>query len=291
MKQVRRGLITGLIAVVALSAAPEPASRPLPRTHAHNDYAHPHPLFDALHHGFVGVEADVFLVGKELRVSHDKVDDWTTVPTLEQLYLKPLGELAAKRNGGGIYPDGTRLLLLVDIKTEDVPTYRRLHEVLAEHQAAFPGLFTIYTRTHDGGYRVQRGAVDAVISGNRPRAMMAQQTTRYAAYDGRATDIGPDAKPDDAPEFVPLISDNWEKIFTRDLAWDGTGEMPAATREKLIAMVADVHREGKQLRLWKTPKDAPAVWSALYDAGVDWINTDDLAGLSRFVRARAANGN
>ena len=76
-----------LTLAVGLGAAsrpvPEPAERPVPRAHAHNDYQHAHPLFDALHHGFVGVEADVYLVGKALRISHDKVKDWTTVPTLE----------------------------------------------------------------------------------------------------------------------------------------------------------------------------------------------------------------
>ena len=44
-----------------------------------------------------------------------------------------------------------------------------------------------------------------------------------------------------------------------------------------------MHGEGKQLRFWNLPKDAPAVWGPLWDAGVDLINTDDLAGLSRFV--------
>ena len=34
---------------------------PLPNAHAHNDYEHKRPLFDALDHGFCSVEADVFL--------------------------------------------------------------------------------------------------------------------------------------------------------------------------------------------------------------------------------------
>ena len=279
--------IAGVVAVLAtLGAAPEPAGRPVPRAHAHNDYAHPHPLFDALHHGFVGVEADVFLVGRELRISHDKAKDWTTVPTLEAAYLKPLSELKAKRNSGGIYADGTRLLLLIDIKTEDVPTYRRLHEVLGEFQSANPGLFTEYEKTAARKYRVTRGAVDVLITGNRPREVMARQDHRYAAYDGRVADIGPDVRPDDAPEFIPLISDNWEKVFVNELAWNGTGDIPAATRAKLEAMVADVHREGKLLRFWKIPEDAPPVWAALLDAGVDLINTDDLPGLARYLRSR-----
>src|SRR5688500_10240810 len=143
-----------LTLAVGLGAAsrpvPEPAERPVPRAHAHNDYQHAHPLFDALHHGFVGVEADVYLVGKALRISHDKVKDWTTVPTLEAAYLTPLSELKTKRKSGGIYPDGTRLLFMIDIKSPAAPTYERVHEVLGKYEAANPGLFTVYTKSAGG---------------------------------------------------------------------------------------------------------------------------------------------
>jgi hypothetical protein len=115
---------------------------------------------------------------------------------------------------------------------------------------------------------------------------MARQDLRYAAYDGRLSDVGPDENIDDAPEFIPVISDNWEKIFTGELAWDGNGEMPSATRAKLADIVSDVHREGKLIRFWKLPTDTPAVWAALYDAGVDLINTDDLAGLAGYLKSR-----
>lgn len=287
MKRVRAAAVAGWLALAfSLAAAPEPAGRAVPRTHAHNDYLHPNPLLDALHHGFVGVEADVFLVGNELRVAHDRKNDWSTVPTLEEAYLKPLAGLKRDHKGGGIYADGTRLLLLIDIKTAAAPTYQRLHEVLDEYERATSGLFTIITKRADGKYEVKRGAVDVVISGNRPREIMAQQAVRYAGYDGRIADIGPDVKPDDAPEFVPLVSDNWNSVFVKELKWDGTGEIPPATRAKLAALVSDAHGEGKLLRLWNLPKDGPAVWGALYDAGVDLINTDDLAGLAHFVESR-----
>ncbi|NVJ48512.1 MAG: hypothetical protein HWE07_15355, partial [Cytophagia bacterium] len=44
---------------------------PLPRAHAHNDYEHERPLFDALENGFTSVEADVYLIDGELYVYHD----------------------------------------------------------------------------------------------------------------------------------------------------------------------------------------------------------------------------
>jgi hypothetical protein len=62
--------------------------------------------------------------------------------------------------------------------------------------------------------------------------------------------------------------------------------MPAAVREKLKKVVADVHREGRTLRFWNVPKDGPETWGPLLDAGVDWINTDDLKGLALYARER-----
>jgi hypothetical protein len=291
MKHLARAwIVTAVIAcaVAASASKPAPTDRPVPRTHAHNDYVHEHPLLDALSNGFVSVEADVWLVGTKLHVAHDRAEDWSHVATLEALYLEPLKDLKTKRNSGGIYPDGTPLLLLVDIKSEPVSTYQRLHEVLACYQAPNPGLFTTFTKGADGRYGVTRGAVDVVVSGDRPRQMMAQQEVRYAAYDGRASDIGPDVNPDDVPEFVALISENWETVFGDQPKWDGTGAIPVGIRARLETMVADVHREGKLLRFWKLPKDSQPVWGALSDAGVDLINTDDVAGLAAFLRSRTA---
>lgn len=285
------GAVLLTLAVVATGAvAPAPAERPTPRTHAHNDYLHPRPLLDALGHGFVGVEADVFLVGDELRVAHDKQQDWSKVPTLEDAYLTPLAEVVRKR-GGSVYGDGRPVMLLIDLKSEPLSTYRRVHDALAAQQAARPGLFTAYARGADGKVAVTRGAVDVVISGvTRPKEVMAAQALRYAGCDGRLTDVGPDVKAEDRPEVVPLISDNWNNAFKSDAKWDGRGDPPAATRARLKELVEAVHAEGKQLRLWNLPVDGPAVWGLLYDAGVDLINTDDLAGLAKFIHSRRGPG-
>jgi hypothetical protein len=276
-----------VLALVAASAeAPVPADRPTPRTHAHNDYEHPHPLFDALHQGFIGVEADVYLVGNELRVAHDRRDDWSKAPTLDDAYLTPLADLAKRRGNGGVYADGTRLLLLIDQKTEPQATYRRVHEVLAAYAKKQPGLFTTYTK-RGGGWEISRGAIEVVISGTeRPREAMAAQAVRYAGCDGRMGDVGPDTSPADVPQLVPLISDNWNKVFVGDAKWDGKGEPRAAARAALQRTVEAVHAEGKQFRVWNLPAETPAVWGLLYDAGVDLINTDDLEGLAKFIRSR-----
>ncbi|NEE38088.1 hypothetical protein G3M53_73410, partial [Streptomyces sp. SID7982] len=65
-----------------------------------------------------------------------------------------------------------------------------------------------------------------------------------------------------------------------------------AERDRLRTLVTTAHREGRRIRFWATPDVAgperDAVWSELLAAGVDHLNTDDLAGLERFLRARSA---
>jgi hypothetical protein len=268
---------------------PAPAAKPVPRTHAHNDYVHPHPLFDALHEGFVGVEADVWLVGNDLRVAHDRAPDWSKVPTLQEAYLAPLARIVKERHNGGVYADGTPVMLLIDIKADGPATYRRLHEILAESATRQPGLLTTYTKNASGGWDVKAGAVGVVVSGNRPRDVMREQPTRYAGYDGRKADLGADVKADAGPAFVPLVCDNWTVFFRGATAWNGAGEAPPATKAELKRLADAVHAEGKRLRIWGLPKDAPNVWGALLDAGVDYVNTDHLADLAAYVRSRQAS--
>jgi hypothetical protein len=63
--------------------------------------------------------------------------------------------------------------------------------------------------------------------------------------------------------------------------------MPAAEREKLRSFVAKAHAKGRKIRFWAIPSNR-AVWKELADADVDLINTDDLPGLEKYLRERAA---
>ena len=108
-------------------------------------------------------------------MAHDPVRDPTTLKTLQELYLDPLRDQARTVNNDGVYADGATLPLLVDIKSDGEATYSRLHEVLSQYTAASPNLFTSYAKKPDGSYTVYRGAVDVVISGNRPRELMESQ--------------------------------------------------------------------------------------------------------------------
>ncbi|MBL3664685.1 phosphatidylinositol-specific phospholipase C/glycerophosphodiester phosphodiesterase family protein [Streptomyces sp. M2CJ-2] len=263
---------------VALPAAEASAGeqrhhpRPLWRAHAHNDYEHPRPLLDALDHRFGSVEADIFLVGDRLLVAHDP-EDLDPSRTLESLYLDPLTARVRAHRGSVYRGHRGPFQLLVDIKTEGASTYLELDRRLRRYRHLF-------TTCADG--RVLPGPVTAVVSGDRAaRAPMEAQRVRRAFYDGRLTDLGGPAR----SSLIPLISDNWTLHFT----WRGVGAFPAAERQKLRDIVRTAHARGRRVRFWATP-DQPgpardALWGELAAAGVDHLNTDDLAGLESFLDA------
>ncbi|MDQ0847178.1 phosphatidylinositol-specific phospholipase C/glycerophosphodiester phosphodiesterase family protein [Streptomyces sp. V1I6] len=285
MPTTRRRAVTTLAAALAGAVAVPSQARatarsgapdgpaPLRRAHAHNDYLHEHPLHDALSHGFTSVEADIFLVDGELLVAHEPAE-LDPARTLRSLYLDPL--LARVRANHGSVHRGRRrpVQLLIDIKTDGVAAYLELDRQLRQYRR----MLSSCAHGH-----VRLGAVTPVVSGDRAaRAPMEAQRVRYAFYDGRLDDL---AAADPAPaSFIPLISSNW----THSFSWLGTGEFPAAEREKLHTLVTTAHRRSQRVRFWATPDlEGPArdaVWRELLTAGADHINTDDLAGLERFLR-------
>lgn len=247
-------------------AADAENAKPLRHAHAHNDYLHERPLLDALDHGFCSVEADIYLVDGQLLVAHE-AREIRPERTLEKLYLEPLKSRIAA-NQGRVTPDGPAFGLLIDIKSDAESTYLALHQLLARYA---PMLTTV-----DGG-QVRPGAVNIVISGERPQKLIASQATRYCGIDGRSTDLDSDAP----AHLLPMISDNWTKLFR----WRGVGEMPEPEAQRLRKMVEQAHAKGRSVRFWATP-DNPAMWQALLNADVDLINTDDLAGLEKFLRSQ-----
>lgn len=266
MKLRTIGVLFAVLIATTISTASgdDQTPAPLQQAHAHNDYHHERPLLDALDHGFCSVEADIFLVDGQLLVGHDR-SELTAQRTLESLYLAPLAA-RVRANGGRVYPDGPTVTLLIDIKTDGPATWPILHEALARHGEMF-------TRVENG--RAVEGAVAAVISGNRPFQEVEETSPRYAGIDGRMTDLESEAP----AHLMPLISDHWFRHFK----WKGEGPMPEKEREKLADVVKRVHASGRRLRFWATP-DVEAMWGELHAAGADMINTDDLEGLSGFLR-------
>lgn len=259
-----RLLLVVAVATVGFASstfAAEPT--PLRNAHAHNDYYHTRPLFDALDQGFASVEADVFLVDDQLLVGHYQWE-LNSKRTLESLYLDPLKE-RIEANGGSVCAKPGRFVLLVDVKTDAKETYAVLEKVLAKYD-------DILSTTHDGKHEAK--AVTVIISGNRAQKDIAESEPRYAGVDGRVSDLNSDAPAD----LLPLISDNWNNHFQ----WKGEGEMPADQKAKLNELVEKAHAKGRLVRFWATPEH-PKVWGELDGAGVDLIGTDLLERLASFL--------
>jgi hypothetical protein len=108
---------------------------------------------------------------------------------------------------------------------------------------------------------------------------MKRDSVRWAAYDGRLEDL--EEHPAESAAFIPLISSNWNRIAP----WYGVGDIEEEARKKLVEIVRQAHDQGRTIRFWAT-SDNPVVWEVLYEAGVDYLNADDLEGLQSFLRER-----
>jgi hypothetical protein len=262
--QVSRLQAVCIVVMSLCASAAEPDNvKPLRQAHAHNDYEHSRPLFDALDHGFCSVEADIWLTSDGLQIGHDK-KDLKQGRTLESLYLEPLRE-RVKANGGRVYKDGPVFYLLIDSKTEADSTYAALDRVLGKYA-------DILTVTRDG--KIEPKAVTVILSGFRAFDLIAKQPVRFVGIDGRPEDLA-----DNPPATLyPWISGNWQLSFK----WNGEGPIPTAEKQKLDEIVKRAHGQGRKIRFWNTA-EKPAMWKELLAAGVDYINTDKLEELQQFL--------
>jgi len=185
---------------------------------------------------------------------------------LQALYLDPL-RARAVRCGGRIYTNGeSTFYLLIDTKTGTNATYAVLRRVLLDYS-------DLLTEFSSNG--VTRRAVTVVLTGNRPRDMLAQEPARLAGLDGELSDLGqPDPK-----GLLLWVSANWSKSFT----WRGEGPIPPEERQRVRQIAGQAHELHAKARFWGAP-DTPAFWREMREDGVDLINTDDLAGAEKFLR-------
>jgi hypothetical protein len=264
MKMKTRILLPLVILATSSSLRAAEPSLLITQAHAHNDYMHERPLFDALDHGFCSVEADIYLVDGQLLVAHER-SEVKPERTLQALYLDPLRE-RTKRYNGRIYPGCPEFTLLIDLKQDWRTLYPALRSVLTNYA-------DMVTTFREGAK--QSNAVLVIITGNRDKRMFAGETVRYAAYDGELGDL----ETNPSASLVPWISASWSSRFH----WSGDGTIPAAELDQVKAIVAQAHKQGRRVRFWGSP-DNPNFWQTIYVGGVDLINTDDLAGVEQFFR-------
>lgn len=266
---MRRLIFTTAIAVVCVvkSLCASAQSVPLPNAFAHNDYSHKRPLYDALANGYTNIEADVFLMGKNLVVAHIN-PFFKSHHNLEKLYLQPLLEQIIV-NDGQVYKNYDQpIILLIDIKTEANSTYAQLKSLLEKYRP----ILTSY----DNG-QINLGAVTIVLSGHKPSTILASETNRLAFID---TDLRKMHRSKDtiSNNVYTMASCKYSKL----VKWSGFGSFPQKEKERLQSYVNMAHTRGEKVRLWASPENQ-TVWNELLNCGVDLINTNKLVALKQFL--------
>ncbi len=229
--------------------------------HAHNDYRHSNALFDALSQGFRSVEADILFKDGKLWVGHDRIElTHENIQELQELYLQPLYD----RFQSGTFPFdqdySSPFYLWVDIKYAGDSTYDALNKAIKPYTDML---------AHVKENKLQEGAVQIILSGDRPFNKMQFQGVEYFFLDGRPINL----ETDYLPIEMPFISQNIDRIVG-----PVTEALTKVQKVRLKAFVDDCHNKGFKVRCWNTPDNVTS-WNQLKEVGVDLINTDLLKPL------------
>ncbi|MCX7743073.1 MAG: hypothetical protein N2167_00765 [Flavobacteriales bacterium] len=231
---------------------------PLPGAHAHNDYMNEHPLMDALELGFTSIEIDVCLYKNTLRVSHNPIF-LSFKQTLQELYLDPLVR-RIQQNGGRVYAGyDAPLVLMIDLKGDGNKSYPVLRQLLKPYKH----LLTIYRKDS-----VFPGPIQINISGNVPVDLIRNELERWVTIDGSVSK-GLDSII--SPMLVQRVSSPYRHFFK----WRGMGKQPPDEKRVMDSLAHIAQLQHKELRFYAAGNNKK-VWKALIDAGVYWINVDDL---------------
>ena len=217
------------------------------KIHAHNDYAKPLPLFDALQQHSFSIEVDIFLVKGQLLVAHT-LKETTKKKTLSSLYINPIIGLFKKYNGSISADSSYKTSLVIDIK-ENGP------EILQELVKIIQPLRAYFDRS------VNPHAVQLIISGDRGPIPEWKNYPAYIYFDGRPYEEYDQS----AMDKIAMVSDNYYKYLN---ARNNNGDSI-----KLSEVVNKSHEWKKPFRFWGSP-DTEVAWKLLKQCGADIINTD-----------------
>jgi len=230
--------------------------------HAHNDYQQPIPFLTAYHRQVGSIEADLFLQNGTLYVAHEK-QEIQIDRTLEILYLKPLQTFIKKNKGTPYSQSEANLQLLIDLKADGKTTLPALVKILEKYPEiiANPG-------------------ISIVISGNKPATSTWAQYPNFIHFDGTP---GEHYTPQEL-QRIALVSASFRK-YTQ---WNGKGLIVKPELDKIKHLIDSVHFLNKKFRFWATP-DNINTWQTLIALGADYLGTDDVMGLTNYLKKLPAN--
>jgi len=217
--------------------------------HAHNDYEHEKPLFDALKYGFRSIEVDVHAWNNKLIVTHDSTE-FTGLPNIMELYINPLDSLLKHDLIDEAF---LPLILMVDLKTNKEASLQLLDQLTKSRKDLFLNSQT------------DKGSIQILISGDPQIDQLEKLENPYLFLDGRFNQ----KYPKEFQNQVSRISGKYLSLF---------GHVHGDERTKLIkAYLSQAHANNQKVRFWGT-RDHPNTWNDLSKLNVDWIGTDDLKG-------------
>lgn len=224
----------------------------LTKAHAHNDYEHERPFYEAFTLGFGSIEVDVYAVNGQLLVAHD-VKDLKASRTFQNLYLDPLVKVLEAGSAGNYHQ------LLIDSKTSADSTMPLLLKAIEPYKDL-----------------MLKNKFRIVISGNRPVVSDYVKFPAWITFDGRSNE--------EVPTFLASHVVLESEAFYKFGIWNGKTPMTPALRTKLKTYIDQVHGAGRVVRLWATPESLMA-YQVLLDLGVDYIGTDQLGALAGYLKA------
>ena len=285
------------------------------RCHSHNDYWRRIPLFEAIHWGCTGVEADVWLIDEELYVGHSTAS-LTKNRTFQSLYVSPLVELLDHMNpetdftnatGHGVFDEDSEqtLVLLVDFKTDGQDTFPCVQQQLEPLRER--GYLT-----HYDGERVVSRAVTVVGTGNTPFDLVVRNKTYRDIFldaplpklwqppgdaeklDANVLDTIRSSEMTKSQQGQTGTSDTTANSFdttnsyyasvsfasTVGIVW--RGQLSSKQMNIIRGQIRGAHARGLKVRYWDTPAWPISlrnyVWNVLMEEGADMLNVDDLKG-------------
>ncbi len=226
--------------------------------HSHNDYANALPFYESYANQVGSVEADVYGVNNELFVAHT-TSEIKPVNTLKKMYLEPLASKIKALNGT-VYANNKPLVLMIDIKTDATTTLN----ILLKQLYLYPEI------TSNSNLKI-------VISGNVPEPSLWEQYPDFIHFDARIGKI----YSSEQLARIEMISDDL-KNYT---VWNGKGVLTKPDLEKLQSLIKTVHSQNKKIRFWAT-NDNVNTWITLMNLGADYIATDKITDLTKFIGNR-----
>lgn len=224
--------------------------------HSHNDYHQAFPFWDAYNHGFGSIEVDIFFKNNQLLVGHEETE-LSLTKTIEALYLEPLNQVVKENKLDS-------LILLVDIKTEAIPTLEAFIQILKKYPAL-----------------IQEKKLQITITGKQPPSVSFSQYPSWIWFDGSLDKTYGLSE----SQRISLYSENLKKYTN----WNGKGVLTKIDQANIQQKIQAINKNyGKPTRFWNAP-DIPNAWYQLMKLGVSFINTDQIAAAAQFLKQLPSN--